>query len=157
MKHNLTIRTDNSIDTPGGDYGPHGLELSYRIDNAVVLKWPGYNVWTGGGEQKYHKAEWIIGVVEGEFFVGDDMRVVIEQIASIEVGSRSKKTLTEAKKIADQHAKFKPYTFVCPVCKTYTMRSADGKSVMIIPCESCGAEATFVPVGKEYEPKEREQ
>jgi len=158
MKHVIVIQGDNTIRTPGCDYGPRSLEFEHRVDNALVLKWPGHGVTVGQGEQKYHRAEWIVGVVVKEELKETDLHLVIEEIDSFEVTKRSKKTRALAVKLAESHARFRPFLFTCPACTADFSRSADGKSEVSIECGHCGAEATYVPAkGNEYTAKKREQ
>lgn len=156
MKHNIIIEDEGRIQTPGCDYGPRGLEFAHRVDNAIVLKWPGYNVFVARGEQKYHRATWIVGVVTNERIEMTDLHLEIEEVASIEVGSRPKKSLREAIKCAEQHARFRPHKFVCPACGQGFERTVDGKSEVTVECWSCGAEASYIPAADGYEPKRRE-
>lgn len=157
MNHRWIFKPDSSFETPGADYGPRGLEFAYRAANALVVKWPGYNVWSGRGQQTYHRAEWLIVRVLKEEYVGGDCHMMIEEVDSIEVGSRSKKSLAEARERAHALASHRPFAFPCPVCGARTVRSVDYRSVVTIPCAACGAEAVFAPAAGGYIPKERER
>jgi hypothetical protein len=155
MKMKWIMKPDNTFETAGVDYGPKGIEFAYRVADVLVMLWPGYNTWAGVGKRTYHKAEWVIVKVLKEVFVESDCHLTVDEIAAIPVGSRSKKTLTDAKKLAHEHAAFKPFDFMCPSCEARTVRSVDYKSTVSIPCDACGAETTFVCVEGIYSPKPR--
>jgi len=159
MKHVIVIQGDNTIRTPGADYGPRSLEFEHRVDNALVLKWPGHKTWVGRGEMAYHKPEWIVGVVVKEELRDEtDLHLVVEEIESIPVTKRHKRTRAEAIKLAESHANFRPHLFTCPACSYDFSRTVDGKHEMTVECDHCGAEATYVPAkGNEYTAKKREQ
>ena len=156
QKHYLLVKPDNTIETPGFDYGPCGIQLSYRVSNAVVLKWAGVQFTNRTGTTTYKQAEWIVGVVVTEKFRGEDLIMNIEEISSMDVTRFRRKTFDAACALADSYASHKPFQFECPVCSDVSTVSADGKNAMTVACSNCMAETMFVNTTGSYEPKKKD-